>query len=42
VENDIVKDMISIITSFCSRLYGARRGSKKINLIKKIIKEEND
>jgi predicted site-specific integrase-resolvase len=40
-EHDIMKDMISIMTSFCCRLYGLRRGQNKANKIKEII-EEND
>lgn len=32
-EDDLLKDFIAIITSFCCRLYGARRGqSKALNL----------
>jgi predicted site-specific integrase-resolvase len=38
-EEDLVKDMISIITSFCCRLYGLRRGQNKSKKIKEIIKE---
>jgi putative resolvase len=37
-ETDLIKDMISIITSFCCRLYGARRGQHKAKDIKEIIK----
>jgi len=29
-EEDLLKDFVSIITSFCCRLYGLRRGKKKI------------
>jgi len=39
-EKDLIKDLISIITSFCCRLYGLRRGKNKSNKIKKII--DND
>ena len=35
-EKDLMKDLISIITSFCCRLYGLRRGK---NNSKKIIKQ---
>ena len=39
-ENDLMKDLISIITSFCCRLYGMRRGYGKAKEIKdKITKE---
>ena len=33
-ENDMMKDLISIITSFCCRLYGLRRGKNKSKSIK--------
>lgn len=36
-EDDLMKDMISIITSFCCRLYGLRRGQNKAVKIKKEI-----
>lgn len=36
-ENDLVKDLIAIVTSFCCRLYGARRGKNKNEKIKKIL-----
>ena len=36
-ETDLIKDMVSIITSFCCRLYGLRRGINKAKNIKKEI-----
>jgi predicted site-specific integrase-resolvase len=33
-ENDLMKDLISIITSFCCRLYGMRRGYSKAKELK--------
>jgi putative resolvase len=36
-ESDLVKDMISVVTSFCCRLYGLRRGRAKSTKIKEII-----
>ena len=33
-EDDLMKDFISVITSFCCRLYGMRKGLKKAQLIK--------
>lgn len=36
-EADLIKDMISIITSFCCRLYGMRRGYNKAKAIKDSI-----
>lgn len=41
-ENDLIKDMISIVTSFCCRLYGLRRGNSKSNKIKEIIDDKNE
>jgi len=38
-ESDLLKDFVSIITSFCCRLYGLRRGQNKA---KKIKNELND
>ena len=40
-ETDLIKDLVSIITSFCCRLYGLRRGYNKAKLIKEQI-ESND
>ena len=34
-ENDLMKDLVSIITSFCCRLYGLRRGHNKAKIIRK-------
>ena len=33
-KDDLMKDLISIITSFCCRLYGLRRGHAKAKKIK--------
>ena len=42
-ETDIMKDLISIITSFCCRLYGMRRGMNKAKEIKKdLINNEKE
>jgi predicted site-specific integrase-resolvase len=41
-ENDLIKDLVAIITSFCCRLYGARRGQNKASKIKQIVKESNE
>lgn len=40
-EQDIVKDMIAIITSFCCRLYGARRGHNKALRMKKALEQDS-
>lgn len=37
-EDDIMQDLISIITSFCARIYGNRRSQRKTE---KIIEELN-
>ncbi len=41
-ESDLIKDLVSIITSFCCRLYGIRRGQNKTHKIKEILEVEND
>jgi predicted site-specific integrase-resolvase len=41
-ENDLMKDMIAIITSFCCRLYGLRRGKTKSKKIEQHIKAIDD
>ena len=40
-EDELLKDMISIITSFCCRLYGLRRSKNKIKQIQEIIENNN-
>lgn len=40
-EQDLMKDLVSIITSFCCRLYGLRRTKNKVNKIKEVLNEEN-
>ena len=41
-EQDLIKDLVSIITSFCCRLYGLRRMKNKLDRIKKILSNENE
>jgi len=36
-EEDMIKDLISIITSFCARIYGLRRGKRKTTKIKEVL-----
>jgi len=36
-QQDLVKDLVSVITSFCCRLYGLRRGANKAREIKNQI-----
>lgn len=39
-ETDLIKDLVSIITSFCCRLYGLRRGQNKaLKLKQELLKE---
>ena len=38
-EHDLIKDMVSLMTSFCCRLYGLRRGQNKGKRIKEVILE---
>lgn len=40
-ESDLVKDLVSIVTSFCCRLYGLRRGQNKATAIKKEIESDD-
>jgi len=39
-ENDLMKDLVSIITSFCCRLYGLRKGQNKARSLKEKLQEE--
>ena len=39
-EQDLIKDLVSVISSFCCRLYGLRRAQNKLVRIKKIIKDD--
>lgn len=36
-ERDLMKDLVSVITSFCCRLYGLRRGKNKVSKIKEVL-----
>ena len=36
-EADLIKDLVSIITSYCCRLYGIRKGQNKANRIKEVF-----
>lgn len=37
-ETDLLKDLVSIVTSFCCRLYGLRRGINKVKKIEEQLK----
>ncbi len=39
-EHELMKDLVSIITSFCCHLYGLRKGQNKASKIKKELEEE--
>lgn len=39
-EADLMKDLVSIITSFCCRLYGMRRGINKVKKLKEELKND--
>jgi len=40
-KEDLLKDLVAIITSFCCRLYGLRRAQNKIKNLKKELCNEN-
>lgn len=40
-ETDLIKDLVSVITSFCCRLYGMRRGYNKAKNIQNSINKNN-
>lgn len=41
-ENEIMQDFISLVTSFCSRIYGTRRTKRKTEKIIEVLKENNE
>jgi len=41
-KQDLMQDFISVITSFCARLYGLRRGKRKTEKIIKELKNEKN
>jgi hypothetical protein len=41
-EKDLLKDLVSIVTSFCCRIYGIRRAQNKINAIKQTLEKPQD
>jgi predicted site-specific integrase-resolvase len=36
-KDDLLKDLVAIITSFCCRLYGLRRGQRKAQEIQNLL-----
>jgi putative resolvase len=41
-KEDLMKDLVSIITSMCARYYGLRRGKRKTDKIIQNLQDEND
>lgn len=41
VKDDLVQDMIEVLTSFCARLYGRRSAKNKAKRVLKSIQDEN-
>lgn len=42
-QQDLMQDFVSLVTSFCARLYGLRRSKRKTEeIIKKLTEESND
>lgn len=39
-KEDLIEDLVSIITSFCARIYGQRRTKRKTEKIIEVIKSE--
>ena len=41
VKDDLVRDMIEVLTSFCARLYGRRAARNKAKKAMEAIRDEN-
>lgn len=41
-KKELIDDFIAIITSFCARIYGLRRGSRKKIQIKEVLEKDGD
>ena len=41
VKEDIIQDFVSIITSYCSKIYGDRRSKRNTELLIKNLQENN-
>ena len=39
-ESDLIRDLVSVITSFCCRLYGMRRMKNRLAKIRQVIEED--
>lgn len=42
LEHDLTSDLIAVVTSFCAKLYGTRKGSRKTEEITKLLENDND
>lgn len=40
-KEDLIQDFVSVITSFCARIYGQRRSKRKTELLIKELGSEN-
>ena len=40
-EEDLIQDFVSIITSYCARIYGRRRSKRKTEILIENLKQEN-
>ena len=41
-DKDLFEDFVSLVTSFCARIYGRRRSKRKTEQIIETLKEEGD
>jgi predicted site-specific integrase-resolvase len=41
IKDDLMQDFVSVITSFCARLYGLRRNKRRTEKLIKALKDEN-
>jgi predicted site-specific integrase-resolvase len=41
-KKELIDDFIAVITSFCARIYGLRRGQRKKFKLKEVIRDESD
>jgi predicted site-specific integrase-resolvase len=40
-KSDLIQDFVSVITSFCARIYGQRKGKRKTEIITRELNNEN-
>jgi predicted site-specific integrase-resolvase len=41
-KEDLIQDFVSIITSYCAKIYGRRRSSRKTEQLIKKLEEDNN